>query len=183
MAKSNQRRPAQWVVNETDKPIHAAWDGKTYIWDPHPKHAKKGQDPEMYALKPTVGEVSRGFFYRGDNKVTMNPGQGIKEGDKLVLVTPADKTSDKIQPEYKHLCDPDFVKAMRYTNKYQAGGVANLTFTDTIVDQWDAELARKTSQAAAVDSQIATRMEQLKKLDAELAIKMENAKQLDAMRK
>lgn len=171
----------QWVVNDTSEPIHASWNGKVYIWDPNPSTAPKGQEPKMFALVPERGEVDRGWFFRGNEKVVMKPGQGIKEGEKLVEVKPA--AGSKVSPEYKHLCEAEFIRQMRDNNVFDKGGVKKLTFTDVMVDKYDALVSASLAKQAEVDSATKLAEERLKKLNAEIQIKLEQARQLEAGKK
>jgi hypothetical protein len=180
MGKRNTNRPAQWVVNPTDQPIGPiGWNGKTYIWDPNPKHAKAGQAPKMYALKAQRGKVDRGEFFRGEHLVKLKEGNGIIGPDKLVEITPADK-NDKVLPEYKHLCDPDFVAMLRGTNEFDGLGAKNLIFTDTLINEGEAAVSRAAETLTKLDALAEVRKAEIAKMDEELKIKLAQAKQLDA---
>lgn len=180
--KGSNSSPPQWVINETDKPIYATWNGKEYIWDPHPSTAKKGEKPKMYALKPTRGEVERGDFITNGIQMRLKKGQGIVEGEKLVEIEPI-TGGEKVTPQYKHLCEAAFVREMKNNSLYDHGGVKKLTFTDAIVDNYTAALDLTLAKKAEVDAEVAAKQEQLKKLDAEIAIGLERARQLDAGKK
>jgi hypothetical protein len=162
MGKRNTNRPAQWVVNPTDQPIGPiGWNGKTYIWDPNPKHAKAGQAPKMYALKAQRGKVDRGEFFRGEHLVKLKEGNGIIGPDKL-------------------LCDPYFVAMLRGTNEFDGLGAKNLIFTDTLINEGEAAVSRAAETLTKLDALAEVRKAEIAKMDEELKIKLAQAKQLDA---
>lgn len=164
---------AQVVINETEEPIFASWNGVTYIWDPKPK---AGKPAKCFVVKVVPGKVERGSFFKGDKEVKLRDGNGIKTGEQLVEATPAEKSV----PTWRHVCDPDFVHAMRNTNIYdEKSPVKSLTFADAIHDKYDQAVVERSIQLSQQDAELAEGEKKKAKLAAEITMLIEKKKVLE----
>lgn len=169
-------KTAQYVINETDEPIYACWNGGTIIWDPQPK---PGKPAKCYVLKQETGMVDRGEFLVGDKLKKLRPGCGVTGPEVLVEATPEEKSI----PTWRHVCDPDFVHAMRTTNIYdKKSPVKKLTFVDTITDRYDQAVVEKTVQLSQAEAALAQRQKELAELEKKIALTLEKQKVLEAKR-
>lgn len=167
-------KTAQVVINETDKPIYACWNGATIVWDPRPKDGKPGK---CYVLKVPVGKVDRGEFFVGDKVKKLRPGNGVTGAEELVEAEP----SEKSVPTWRHVCDPDFVAAMRNTNIYdEKSPVKDLTFVDAIQDRYDQAVVEKTIQLSQADMELAERAKKKAELERDIELLIEKQKVLQA---
>lgn len=164
-------KPFEVVVNETAEPIGPiGWDGKTYIWDPHPGTVKSGEKAKHFIEQAQPGRVSRGFGIMAGQRVPMNDCNGIIGPEKLVEAPGV--------PVYRHTCPPDFVHELRY-GKHAAVG-RKLTFAAALVDEHmrNAEVAiQARTQAEALVEQ---KKVELAELNAKIAEAQSHSKKLEA---
>jgi hypothetical protein len=102
MVANIKNLPVQPVTNETAHVVWFQWDGKTFIWDPHPSHGKS----EHYELAsvPKMVQPKAKHFANGSMELP-DPIPGV--GGMQLRVVPG------APPVWRHQCQADMVAAMQ----------------------------------------------------------------------
>ena len=144
MAKDFKNTPPQYVINDGPDPVYFGWDGKMYVWDPHPRHG--GND--HYEHIATLGMIKPRRARVGGEMVDIGP--EVEGPVKLSLV----KTEGV--PVWRHLCPADMVaemqKATNLQHKDPQRRTALLIFQSQQLDRWQATAeatAQETMQSRA----------------------------------
>lgn len=168
MPRSTKNDPLQYVVNEGDTPVYFGWDGKTFIWDPHPKHGKN----EHYEHAAVAGKIPPKRVRVGNEMVEIGVTADGVVGFNLHLAPGV--------PVWRHLCPADMVEAMREPGNLHHRDpqrrTEKLVFASQMLDRYEAGALAAQSSATQAHLEEAAARERLAALRAEIAAAEEVAK-------